>query len=155
MLFAAAWTLWYARAFERACASRRFAPRIIVPMIAGLAAVVMLVAEQAMARSRAGLGLTILALLGAFVMAYSTRRHDNHGKLAGRLLVGALAVGLVFSSQLALYRVLERFEVDPLGDARLEFAKITLAAAKAYAPLGSGLGTFGWYTRSSSSRRTY
>ncbi len=144
LLFAAAWTLWYARAFEHAGPTRRFAPGVIVPVIAGFAVVAVLVAEQAMARSRAGLGLTMLALLGAFLIGYSMRRHDGSpGKLARRVLVGALALGVVFSMQLALYRVLERFEVDPLADSRVEFARVTFAAAKAYVPLGSGLGTFG------------
>lgn len=144
MLFAAAWTFWYARAFEHAGPSRRFAPGVVVPVIAGFAVVAVLVAEQAMARSRAGLGLTMLALLGVFLVGYSTRRHGGgSGKLARRVLVGALALGVVFSAQLALYRVLERFAVDPLSDARLEISKITLAATKAYVPFGSGLGTFG------------
>src|SRR5262249_39783787 len=40
------------------------------------------------------------------------------------------------------YRILQRFDVDPLEDARVVFARNTFAAAKVYMPLGSGMGTF-------------
>lgn len=141
-LLAAAWTIWQARVFERAAPAKRFSPKIIIPAIAGLTLVAMLVAEQAMARSRAGLGLTMLALIGVFLISSWGRRQNGNGTLASRLLVASLALGLVFSTQFALYRVLERFERDPLEDARIPFAKNTLMAAKAYAPIGSGVGTF-------------
>jgi hypothetical protein len=49
---------------------------------------------------------------------------------------------MIFSVQFALYRVMERFVVDPLADARLPFGRNTVEAALAYMPLGSGLGTF-------------
>jgi O-antigen ligase len=49
---------------------------------------------------------------------------------------------VVFSAQFALYRILDRFAMDPLADARVAFARTTIAAAKAYMPLGSGIGTF-------------
>jgi hypothetical protein len=53
-------------------------------------------------------------------------------------------VGLVllFGSQFALYRLLERFEADPLGDARVAFARNTWEAAWTFMPFGSGLGSF-------------
>ena len=44
--------------------------------------------------------------------------------------------------QYALYRILQRFADDPLQDARVVFARNTFAAAKAFMPFGSGMGTF-------------
>jgi O-antigen ligase len=38
--------------------------------------------------------------------------------------------------------ILQRLEKDPLDDSRWEYAQVTREAATAYAPLGSGLGTF-------------
>ena len=48
----------------------------------------------------------------------------------------------VLTVQFALYRILERFDVDPVQDARLTFLPNTIQAAKAYMPVGSGLGSF-------------
>ena len=44
--------------------------------------------------------------------------------------------------QFSLYRILDRFGDDPMADARIPFARNTIAAAKAYMPWGSGLGSF-------------
>jgi O-Antigen ligase len=44
--------------------------------------------------------------------------------------------------QFALYRILDRFEADPLQDARVVFSRRTYDAALAFMPFGSGLGTF-------------
>jgi O-antigen ligase len=94
-----------------------------------------------MARSRAGLGLTIVALFGAFALAVSDRRNTS-GVTPAKLLVGAVALAVMFAVQYALYRILQRFTDDPLEDARVAFARNTFAAAKAYMPFGSGMGTF-------------
>ena len=56
--------------------SRRAMPHVAVAVL-GLAALVILVAAQAIARSRAGLGLTLMALLGAFAMTYVVRTRDG------------------------------------------------------------------------------
>jgi len=48
----------------------------------------------------------------------------------------------MFAVQFTLYRILERFTLDPLADARIPFARTTIEAAQAYMPFGSGMGTF-------------
>jgi len=113
----------------------------VVPLIVGFTVLVMLVAAQAMARSRAGLGLTIFALLGAYAIAVADKRSTS-GLKSSRLLIGATALGVIFAAQFALYRIMERFASDPLADARVPFARTTLEAAQAYMPFGSGMGTF-------------
>jgi O-antigen ligase len=101
-----------------------------------------------MARSRAGLGLSIVALLGAFAIAAFDRRarisnrRGVFGLTTTKLMVGAIALGVIFAVQYALYRILERFGADPLEDARIPFARNTTEAAAAFMPFGSGLGTF-------------
>jgi O-antigen ligase len=115
----------------------------IVASIGAFTVRVMLLAGEAMARSRAGLGLTIVALFGAIPLAFSKRRTGPGATPNKKLLiVGAIALAVTFSLQFALYRILERTS-DPISqDDRLVFARTTIEAAKAYMPVGSGMGTF-------------
>lgn len=115
--------------------------RATVTAVIWFTLLVVLLAGEAMARSRAGLGLTILALFGAFALGASDRR-ARQGVTSPRLLIGAILLAVLLAAQYALYRILERFEADPLTDARLSFIPTTIEAAKAFMPLGSGLGTF-------------
>ena len=120
---------------------QRLETSAILPMVAGFTALVVLVAAQAMARSRAGLGLAILALLGSFAIAFAGRS-DTRGFSPGKLMAAAISVGVLFAVQFALYRVMERFTTDPLEDARIPFSRNTIEAALSYMPFGSGMGTF-------------
>jgi O-antigen ligase len=98
-------------------------------------------AGQFIARSRMGLGLTIIALLGGVALSTSDRRLKS-SVTSAKLFIGAVALVFIFGLQFALYRFMERFAVDPLEDARLPFGSTTIEAAIDYMPLGSGLGTF-------------
>jgi len=137
-LLAAAWAVEAAIEYESA---RQQDTGWIVAVVAGFAVLVALVAAQAMARSRAGLGLTMVALFGAFALAVSDRRNIS-GVTPIKLFVGAIALASVLTVQYALYKILDRFAEDPLGDARLALARNTIALAKAFMPFGSGMGTF-------------
>ena len=139
MLIAAAWAVEAAVAFENGRRSREGGGT--VALAATFTVMVALVAAQAMARSRAGLGLTIVALAGTFALAFLDRRNET-GFTPDRLLLGAVGLAIMFASQFALYRILERFSPDQLEDTRLTFARNTIEAAKAYMPFGSGMGTF-------------
>lgn len=112
--------------------------RRIGGVILGITLVVLLVLGIALARSRAGLLLGMLAVLLALPMVLGLRRRRG----AKRWLALALGVGLVASVQFALLGLLQRFEADPLEDARWKLAQTTMVAAEAHAPLGSGFGTF-------------
>ena len=85
--------------------------------IAGFTLLVAFVAAQTMARSRAGLGLTIFALLGAYALAVADKRSTS-GVTPTKLIAGATALAVIFSAQFALYRIMERFGRDPLDDER-------------------------------------
>lgn len=138
--FAAAWTV--ATANPGPGGQRQgYDTTYIIALLAGFTVIVILIVGQVMARSRAGLGLQILALFGAFAMAISDRRIAS-ARTSTRLLLGATVLALTFAVQFALYRILDRFTSDPLSDARIVFVRNTIEAAKAYMPFGSGVGTF-------------
>ncbi len=140
-MFAAAWAVDATLSGSSGPERERFATVSVVPLIAGFAVLVMLVAAQTMARSRAGLGLTIFALLGAYGLAVADKRSTS-GITPTKLLIGATALAVIFAAQFALYRIMERFASDPLQDARIPFARATMEAAQTYLPFGSGMGTF-------------
>jgi O-antigen ligase len=139
-VFAAAWAV-QATVAESGEGHHKFGTIFIVALIALFTLLVVLLAGQIMARSRMGLGLTIVALLGALALGASDRRVAST-VTPTRLLAGAGLLVVIFSVQFALYRVMERFVVDPLEDARIPFGRNTVEAALAYMPFGSGLGTF-------------
>jgi O-antigen ligase len=140
VVFAAAWTI-QAAAAEGSGGDQKFETVWIVSVVAAFTLLVVLLAGQIMARSRMGLGLTMLALVGGLALGVSDRRVGS-SVTPIKLLASAGVLVAVFSAQFALYRVMERFSIDPLSDARLPFGRNTVDAALAYMPLGSGLGTF-------------
>ena len=115
----------------------------LIGIIASFTIVVVLLGAELMARSRAGIGLTMVALLGIAALASSDSRGSGAQRAnANRLMAGAVALVLLFGAQFALYRIMDRFAADPLSDARLVFARNTWAAALSFLPFGSGLGSF-------------
>ena len=157
ILFAVAWTIPVATEVGTKLTERQFDVASMLKAIAAFTILVLLLAGETMARSRAGLGLTIVALFGALVLGLSfqtafalrpasLRERFRLDRLLSvsptKLLAVAIAVTVIFSLQYALYRIQGRFEADPVDDARLVFIPNTIDAAKAYLPFGSGLGTF-------------
>jgi O-antigen ligase len=143
-LFAIAWTL-HASHVDGLQTSQgkqdKYDTTSIAAAIGGFTVVTVLLIGEVLARSRAGLGLTIVALFAAFALGFSIRRSDSTPTF-NKLLFAAVAVAVIFAAQFALYRVMERFAVDSIQDSRSTFAHQTIEAARAYMPIGSGLGTF-------------
>ena len=139
ILVAAAWAT---NAALTATKSRMYAPSTLMPLILSFTLIVVLIAGQLMSRSRAGLGLTIIALLAWLALAASDRRSMAGGLNARRLIIAAMVVAALLTTQFALYRIMERFTPDTLADWRIPFARNTTTAAWAYMPFGSGMGTF-------------
>jgi O-antigen ligase len=108
---------------------------------AALLVLIVLIATEAMARSRAGLALTIVAVAGIFAMASAERRNAS-GIGPSKLLLGATLLAVMLIIQFTLYRVIDRFAVEPFADARVTFARDTASAAAAFLPFGAGVGTF-------------
>ncbi len=107
-------------------------------LVAGIGLAALLFLGIALTKSRAGLGLGMLAMLLSVpaVMALRPRRGTR------RMLALAIAAGLTLSVQFALFGVLHRFGQDPLEDGRMHLTRTTLAAAQPHAPWGTGLGGF-------------
>jgi O-antigen ligase len=137
-VFAAAWVI--EAAAPPSSGHTRLDTRWLVPVLASLTVLVILVAAQAMARSRAGLGLTVAALVGATAIALLDRRNAS-GITPAKLLLASAAGAVIYATQFALYRILDRF-AGPATDSRLPIGRITSEAAQLYMPFGSGMGTF-------------
>jgi O-antigen ligase len=108
-------------------------------------ALIALIAGVAIARSRAGIILTLVGFLFAGIGLGKERgRHVQNFAFAPVLaVIFMLAISLLERS--ALSRLLDRFDADPLADARLVFARNTAAAAKNAMPVGTGLGSFPFF----------
>jgi O-antigen ligase len=139
LLFAAAWAIDIA--FKTVSWRDVRRPASIVILTAAFLVLIVLIATEAMARSRAGLILTIVALAGIFTMASAERRNASR-TLPRKLLFGATVLAVILVGQFALYRILGRFAVEPLDEARLTFAHTTIGAASAFMPFGAGVGSF-------------
>jgi len=113
----------------------------VMPLSAGVMAIVVFLVGELAARSRAGLGLTVLALAGGTALAVAGRRTSS-AISPRKLALAAAALVLVLVVQFGLSRALERFTSDRLAEARIHFAHNTFQAALAFMPLGSGVGTF-------------
>jgi O-antigen ligase len=142
VLLVSAWTVNAGAAAGAAFSRKEFDTASTIAAVACFTLLVVLLAAEAMARSRAGIVLTMVALLGAFSLGVADRRPGIAETATRRLLFGAIALALVLTVQFALYRILERFDVDPLQEGRLTFVANTIQAARAYMPVGSGIGSF-------------
>src|SRR5262245_31022578 len=134
--------VWVAEAAAPLNAQRaRLDAAWMLAVAASVIVLVVILAGQAMARSRTGLVLTIVALFGAFALALTGRR-DGSGTTPAKLIAAAITLALMLGVQYALFRIAQRLGDDPLQDARILFARKTFEAAKAFMPFGSGMGTF-------------
>jgi O-antigen ligase len=141
LLFTAVWAIDLGFKTGSLADTRNLKVGRIVGLTFTLLALIVLIATEATARSRAGLILTIVALAGVFVLAFADRRNAS-AVTSSKLLLGAVTVAVILAVQFALYRILGRFSSDPLADARIPFAQNTIRAAVAFMPFGSGMGTF-------------
>ncbi len=140
-LFSAAWAVDVGMTIGPELKQKRYETASVVRLIVSFTVLVVLVAAQTMARSRMGIGLTIVALAGAWALTFSVRR-GQLGTISTKLILAATSLALLLSVQYSLYRALVRFAADPLQDARIPFARNTIEAAMSYMPFGSGMGTF-------------
>ena len=141
ILFAAAWAIdaGFDSGFWRSL--RAFEGRSIAAVTASALAVMVLLAAQAMTGSRAGMILMIVSLIGVYALVFSDRRRP-FGANSLNFMAVAAGTAVLLAVQFGLYRALQRMGNDPLEDVRVQFVQNTLAAAKAYFPFGSGMGTF-------------
>src|ERR1700722_4488311 len=142
LLFAAVWAIDIGFAVGPWRDHRTFDALSIVAITASILAIVILLAAEAMARSRAGMILTMVSLAGVYGLVLTDRRRRTVSATPLNFLLAAAGTAFILVVQFALYRVLARFNTDPLDDLRLQFARSTIEAAWAYMPFGAGMGTF-------------
>jgi O-antigen ligase len=140
-LFGAAWATQAAFSVGSWKDRKNLETRSGAMLAASLLILVLIITVEATTWSRAGLALMIVAVFGALALPITDPRRPS-GLSRAKLLLGSAILVIVLVTQFGLYRIFDRFAVDPLGDARMAFARNTIAAAKAYMPFGSGVGTF-------------
>lgn len=111
---------------------------VLLWVVAGVGLAVLLILALALVRSRAGLLLGMLAIALSLPAVLAMRRKRG----TRRLMAVMVGVGLLLSVQFALFGILQRFETDPMEDARLQYTQLSLQAAADHAPVGTGLGGF-------------
>jgi len=155
LVFAAPWAIDISFKSGPLADVRSFQPTKILTLTAIFMVLVVLMAAEAMARSRAGIGLMMVAVVGLFALGFAQRRKAPGGTaksepnsatanagVPNKVLLAAVTVAVLLAVQFSLYRIQDRFAADPLQDARIPFAHNTIRAALAFTPFGSGVGTF-------------
>ena len=141
--------LWLWMTADAALRQRTFGNRSILWLAAAAAFLVADTAGLAMARSRAGIFLAIIALLGIVVTAYKqTRGTGSDRRLsASRISLAAALFAVLFAAQFGLGSMLSRFEGDPLEDLRLTLNRTTFKTAFKTFPLVRGLDPLSAFTQ--------
>ncbi len=140
MLFCFCWLFETSEALAEARAAK-FDSKTVIYFAVFAVALIVLLAGQLMARSRAGLLLSVGALIAGFIIVMKGRRAGGKRYLP-KFLLAAIAIVVAACSPFALFRILDRFGTEAVSDARVAIIRNTISAAEAYMPLGSGLGTF-------------
>ncbi len=139
--------VWYATTIHQTLRIGAWTSRSILWSTAAAVFLVSVVAGLAMARSRAGVILAIVALVGVILMVLRQRKHSGHDSVRERLTVARMSIAAVlfailFAAQFGLGSIFSRFEADPLEDLRLPLASTTFETALRSLPFGTGLGSF-------------
>jgi O-antigen ligase len=95
----------------------------------------------AVAQSRAGMGLLLVAGLSALLLVW---RHGR-GQSGRRLLyvaIGVTLATLLLAFQVGFVGFMQRVEHQGIGDQRWPVAQVTVRAAIANMPFGTGMGSF-------------
>lgn len=127
---------WVGRAIDRGDADRGL---WLLRIVLGVGICLLLILGLMIARSRAGLLLGLFAILATTALLLSAAKRGS-GPAPARIPTSMIAIVLIMS--VSMLAVLRQVGSDPLQDQRWAHAETTVLAAQAYAPFGSGLGTF-------------
>jgi O-antigen ligase len=100
---------------------------------------VIVIVSLGITRSRAGVGLGVAAIVASAVLLWFSSAVP---RIVPVLLIAVLLIGGGLVSAFALEPLMQRFDGTVAPEARLSILPQTLAALKAYWPVGSGLGSF-------------
>jgi len=132
MPFVSAWTIWLVRSGT----INGFAAALGSVLIYGV-----LVLGLAVAGSRAGIILAMLAMLGAAFLAWR-RPSSKTPQFTSKTVILAGVIGMMVIVEFGLIGIMRFVEQDVIDQKRLEIASTSLRIGADMAPLGSGLGTF-------------
>ncbi len=107
-------------------------------VITGILFSVLMILAIAVSRSRAGLMLAMVGVLFS-VLAIFALPHRQGMK---RLLSAVMILGVIAAIQFGFFGISQRFEQGVVDTTRAQMTRVSIEAGKAYAPMGSGLGTF-------------
>jgi O-antigen ligase len=132
MPFVSAWTIWLVRSGT----INGFAAALGSIFIYGI-----LILGLAVAGSRAGIILAMLAMLSAVFLAWG-RSSSKASSVASKTVILAGIIGMMVIVEFGLIGIMRFIEQDAIDQKRLEIAGTSLRIASDMAPMGSGLGTF-------------
>ena len=138
---AAVWVVGLGLRVRRSRRSHNINPQSLVPYLGAIAMFAALLFAQGLVRSRAGLVITIVAAMVSLALALPYRNREVGAKVV-KGLFGAIAVAIVLVALFALFRILQRFDVDPVDDLRWVILRGSGQALRLFFPVGAGLGTF-------------
>ena len=144
LVFAAVWFSFVAKDFVR---RGSLDSRAILWFAAAGTLLIATIAGLALARSRAGLVLTAVAIAGIAAVFFMEERGagargSSRTRSVRRLTFAVLGLAVLFAAQFGLQRVMTRFDTDQLSDLRLALTPTTLQTALESLPFGTGLGSF-------------
>ncbi len=99
---------------------------------------ILIILAMAVARSRAGLLLGVIGVMLSLPAMFALPNRVGMKRLLGVLL----AFGVIVIIQFGLLGILQRFNTGIVDNTRKEMTITSVEAGKAFAPMGSGLGTF-------------
>jgi O-antigen ligase len=107
-------------------------------VIAGIFFSVLMILAIAVSRSRAGLLLAMVGILFSILAIFALPQRQGMKRLLGAVLL----LGVIATIQFGFFGISQRFEQGVVDKTRAQMTRVSIEAGKAYAPMGSGLGTF-------------
>ncbi len=143
--------IWFAPNLEKLGQRGEARSPALLSVAAWLAFIMMLLGGLALTRSRAGLALWVIGIVGILAL-FAARQRDLSDGAATRqqtfrtgvwpIAFGILAIAVVIALEAGLSRISSRFDTDALKDERWPLAQSTFATAVKAMPFGTGLGSF-------------
>ncbi len=140
-------TVWLVPSIKAAVQPGALNTTAIFWLLSVIAIVAAVTAGLAMARSRAGVFLSIAALVGVALIVLADQggsKIDGNAKAAQsrRITVAIVGFAGLFAALFGMQRILSRFGRDPFEDLRVPLFNTTLETALQSLPFGTGVGSF-------------
>ena len=110
-----------------------------------VALLIVLTAGLAMAKSRAGVLIAMVVVVGIAAMAVLAPKAQDDDKIRSRgtrAILLAVAFATLLAVQFGIHLIVGRFQVDIVDDLRRSLSAATFGAAWSALPFGTGIGSF-------------